>query len=108
MPPRVRDTEETPLHDSVIPHVSGTEGVSTNGRDVPPHPGIKRPNDPLKTKITLSGLLNALDGVASSEGRLTFFTTNHPERIDPAMSRPGGSRILSRRRFQTETGQKRC
>lgn len=48
------------------------------------------PPCPHKTKITLSGLLNALDGVASSEGRLTFFTTNHPERIDPAMSRPGG------------------
>lgn len=48
-------------------------------------------NGPAKSKVTLAGLLNALDGVASSEGRLTFFTTNHPERIDPAMSRPGAS-----------------
>ncbi|WVW85251.1 hypothetical protein I302_107289 [Kwoniella bestiolae CBS 10118] len=42
-----------------------------------------------KQGITLSGLLNALDGVASSEGRLLFCTTNWKERIDPALSRPG-------------------
>lgn len=40
-------------------------------------------------KITLSGLLNALDGVAAAEGRLLFMTTNHPERLDPALVRPG-------------------
>ncbi|WVF67683.1 hypothetical protein IAT40_002442 [Kwoniella sp. CBS 6097] len=39
--------------------------------------------------VTLSGLLNALDGVASSEGRLLFCTTNWRENIDPALSRPG-------------------
>ena len=39
--------------------------------------------------VTFSGLLNALDGVASAEGVLTFMTTNHPEKLDPAMMRPG-------------------
>ncbi|OCF35808.1 hypothetical protein I316_02301 [Kwoniella heveanensis BCC8398] len=39
--------------------------------------------------VTLSGLLNALDGVASSEGRLLFCTTNWRSEIDPALSRPG-------------------
>ncbi|KAK9462817.1 BCS1 N terminal-domain-containing protein [Lipomyces oligophaga] len=39
--------------------------------------------------VTFSGLLNALDGVASSEERLIFMTTNHPERLDPALIRPG-------------------
>lgn len=39
--------------------------------------------------LTLSGLLNALDGVAASEGRLLFATTNHLERLDPALCRPG-------------------
>jgi len=37
----------------------------------------------------LSGLLNSLDGVAAAEGRLLFATTNHIERLDPALSRPG-------------------
>ncbi|OCH91708.1 P-loop containing nucleoside triphosphate hydrolase protein [Obba rivulosa] len=39
--------------------------------------------------LTLSGLLNALDGVAASEGRILFATTNHLDRLDPALSRPG-------------------
>lgn len=39
--------------------------------------------------LTFSGLLNAIDGVASSEGRLIVMTTNHPEKIDPALIRPG-------------------
>ncbi len=39
--------------------------------------------------ISFSGLLNALDGVASNEGRIVFMTTNHKERLDPALIRPG-------------------
>ena len=41
------------------------------------------------TSITFSGLLNALDGVTSSEETITFMTTNHPEKLDPAIMRPG-------------------
>ena len=41
------------------------------------------------TGVTMSGLLNALDGVSSREGRVLFLTTNHPERLDPALVRPG-------------------
>jgi chaperone BCS1 len=33
--------------------------------------------------VTLSGLLNSLDGVSSREGRVLFLTTNHPGRLDP-------------------------
>lgn len=40
-------------------------------------------------KITFSGLLNAIDGVASSEGRILFMTTNRIETLDPALIRPG-------------------
>ncbi|KZT53402.1 P-loop containing nucleoside triphosphate hydrolase protein [Calocera cornea HHB12733] len=39
--------------------------------------------------LSLSGLLNSLDGVAATEGRLLFATTNHIDRLDPALSRPG-------------------
>ncbi|KAI8911797.1 BCS1 N terminal-domain-containing protein [Gorgonomyces haynaldii] len=42
-----------------------------------------------KTNLTFSGLLNALDGVAASEERIIFMTTNHVERLDPALIRPG-------------------
>lgn len=39
--------------------------------------------------VTFSGLLNALDGVGSAEGRIIFLTTNHVERLDEALIRPG-------------------
>ena len=39
--------------------------------------------------VSFSGFLNALDGVASQEGRILFMTTNHIERLDPALIRPG-------------------
>ena len=40
-------------------------------------------------KITLSGLLNALDGIGAQEGRLLFATTNRYEALDVALRRPG-------------------
>ncbi|KAL1964803.1 hypothetical protein VTN77DRAFT_6305 [Rasamsonia byssochlamydoides] len=39
--------------------------------------------------ISLSALLNIIDGVASSEGRILVMTTNHIEKLDPALLRPG-------------------
>lgn len=38
---------------------------------------------------TLAGLLNALDGVSTPHGLLTFVTTNKKEKLDPALIRPG-------------------
>lgn len=42
-----------------------------------------------KKGVSFSGLLNAIDGVASHEGRILILTTNHPEKLDPALVRPG-------------------
>ena len=41
------------------------------------------------SSVTLSGLLNAIDGVGAQEGRILFMTTNYPERLDGALTRPG-------------------
>ncbi|PHT71449.1 hypothetical protein T459_26553 [Capsicum annuum] len=43
------------------------------------------------TEVTLSGLLNFIDGLWSSCGdeRIIIFTTNHIEKLDPALLRPG-------------------
>lgn len=49
----------------------------------------KRDPFPLKSSVTLSGLLNVLDGVGSEEGRLYMATTNYMENLDPALIRPG-------------------
>ena len=39
--------------------------------------------------LSMSGLLNALDGVGTPQGIVFLLTTNHIERIDPAVLRPG-------------------
>jgi hypothetical protein len=40
-------------------------------------------------KLDLGYLLRKLDGLESGDGRIIIATTNHPERIDPALLRPG-------------------
>eukprot|EP01090_Pellita_catalonica_P012074 TRINITY_DN2544_c0_g1_i1.p1 TRINITY_DN2544_c0_g1~~TRINITY_DN2544_c0_g1_i1.p1 ORF type:complete len:313 (-),score=44.47 TRINITY_DN2544_c0_g1_i1:67-1005(-) len=39
--------------------------------------------------LSFSGLLNALDGVYSQEGRIIFMTTNYIKHLDSALIRPG-------------------
>lgn len=41
------------------------------------------------SRLTMSGVLNAIDGVASAEARIIFMTTNYVDRLDPALIRPG-------------------
>lgn len=63
-------------------------------------------NETPRKGITLSGLLNALDGIAAGEGRILIATTNHPENLDPALIRPG--RIDRQFRFsEPDASQKR-
>ncbi|CAN6219004.1 unnamed protein product [Urochloa humidicola] len=42
-------------------------------------------------RVTLSGLLNVIDGLWSTSGeeRIIIFTTNYKDRLDPALLRPG-------------------
>lgn len=40
-------------------------------------------------KITLSYILNIIDGINEMSGRIMIITTNHPELIDPALIRAG-------------------
>lgn len=42
-----------------------------------------------KGTVTLSTLLNVLDGIMSPDGLVVLATTNHPESLDPALIRPG-------------------
>jgi len=70
----------------------------TLSRDLPGEGGgseeTKKPNGPAvpqdrSSRVSLSGLLNALDGVGAQEGRLLFATTNRYEALDAALRRPG-------------------
>lgn len=40
-------------------------------------------------RLSFSGLLNALDGLVATEGRLLFMTANDPSHLPPALVRPG-------------------
>jgi len=42
-----------------------------------------------KSPISLSALLNVLDGILCPDGLVVIATTNHHERLDPALIRPG-------------------
>ncbi len=50
-------------------------------------------NNPVGVKpaetLTLSGLLNAIDGVGARDNRILIITTNHPDKLDKALIRPG-------------------
>ena len=39
--------------------------------------------------LTLSGVLNSIDGVATADSQILIMTTNHKENLDPALIRPG-------------------
>ncbi|KAF5020495.1 hypothetical protein F66182_7486 [Fusarium sp. NRRL 66182] len=55
----------------------------------PSKPGAPPAAPALPGRLSLSGLLNILDGVASQEGRVLIMTTNHLEKLDKALIRPG-------------------
>ena len=46
-------------------------------------------NSGRQTTLTLSGLLNCLDGPTSKDGRIVCMTSNAPDSLDPALIRPG-------------------
>lgn len=48
-------------------------------------------NNPMSSAshITLSGLLNAIDGIGAHDGRILYATTNKYSVLDPALCRPG-------------------
>ena len=51
--------------------------------------GFKHEPTQLHTRVSLSDLLNVIDGVASHEGRILIMTTNDVTSLDQALLRPG-------------------
>lgn len=43
----------------------------------------------VRVGVTLSGLLNALDGIGAPENAIVVMTTNYPDHLDAALVRPG-------------------
>ena len=55
----------------------------------PKAPGFGGKLAELLSSVSLSTLLNCLDGYAMHEGTIIIMTSNHPEVLDPALIRPG-------------------
>ncbi|KAK2613005.1 hypothetical protein QQS21_000934 [Conoideocrella luteorostrata] len=74
-----RDDSSPPPAVEAPPPPPSTPAIVPDGHRPPPPTG----------RVSLSGLLNILDGVASQEGRILIMTTNHIEKLDKALIRPG-------------------
>ena len=48
-----------------------------------------RERKPASGKVSLSAILNTIDGIVLQEGRILIMTTNHITRLDEALIRPG-------------------
>jgi chaperone BCS1 len=59
----------------------------TNGQAGKTGPNVK--DNATMNGVTLSGLLNVLDGFQAPNAVLFVMTTNHAEKLDPALLRPG-------------------
>jgi chaperone BCS1 len=75
---RTTPTPTTETKDEVV--LNATTGVLVSGAEAKKEAPVG---------VTLSGLLNSIDGIVASEGRILILTTNHPEKLDPAILRPG-------------------
>lgn len=66
-----------------------SDSRSSGSSDTDKTPKNGGPPPPPSSRVSLSGLLNALDGIGAQEGRILFATTNKHTSLDPALCRPG-------------------
>jgi len=71
-------SEIPPRSFMVLEDIDGALGAHKRSADKEGHKGL-----------TLTGLLNSLDGFMAKDGSIVFMTTNHRELLDPALLRPG-------------------
>jgi hypothetical protein len=53
--------------------------------------------------FTFSNLINILDGVLFKHGLIVFITTNHPEKLDPALLRQGRTDLIVELNYPSKT-----
>lgn len=67
---------------------NGTQGI--NNREIFGDTAVKdKKKNEEERKLNLSFILNLLDGVLETPGRILIITSNYPDRLDKALIRPG-------------------
>jgi transcription elongation GreA/GreB family factor len=82
----VVDTPSDQLQQDMLFSSSSDLSDGKKGKSSMIGPSLFKPHP---DQLSLSGLLNVLDGVVDTPGRIVIMTTNHPEMLDPALIRPG-------------------
>lgn len=84
------------------------EGIKKNGLvliediDTFKQTNQREEKDPTKVSfLSLSGILNSIDGFLSSDGRILIITTNQLEKLDSALIRPGRVDLLLNLNYMT-------
>ena len=80
---------DTLMNKAPVPGIIVLEDVDAALRVTGARDGKKDDDGDRVNKVTLAGLLNALDGVGAHEGHLVIMTTNYKNKLDPALLRPG-------------------
>lgn len=76
---RKSDSEESEFTDEEEIHTQSTKKIKQ----------VLRYNKNTEDKLTLSDLLNIIDGVIETPNRIIIMTSNHYDKLDPALIRPG-------------------
>ena len=63
--------------------------LNSTGRPSQDHTRANDIEEDTSEKITLSFILNILDGILETPGRILIMTSNYPEKLDKALLRPG-------------------
>ncbi|ORX39974.1 P-loop containing nucleoside triphosphate hydrolase protein [Kockovaella imperatae] len=74
---------------NVVPPLDSIRGDQQGQSSAHLTPMLGGSHDLAPSTVSLAGLLNAIDGVSSQEGCILIASTNHLERLDPALSRAG-------------------
>lgn len=88
--PSYKEEEELPSMATPIPRgIAAANEIDYRNMDSPNH-GMD--NGKLSTpseKLDIGTMLNLMDGVLETPGRIIVMTSNHPDTLDPALIRPG-------------------
>merc|ERR1712045_111743 len=82
-----KETSESKSSGSVKESNINEDEKKNEEKDKPSEPPVNTSEK--TTEIKLSDLLEAFDGVLEMNGRMMVMTTNHLEKLDPALIRPG-------------------